>query len=232
MWCSSLMFVVFSCFPGMSCFGSCLLCFHVSRNVMFCFLFVLFSCLPGMSFSVVFSCFLECRFLLFVCLFFMFPGMSCSASCCVFMLPRNVIFWFMFVAFSCFHECHVLVLVWCVFMFPRNVVFWFMFVVFSCFPGMSCSGSCLLCFRVSQECCVLVHIWRKAVLLCLQNLLSPCREPQPKAWRGGGSWTGEQLSVETSGAFFGVQCRPVFTHSGKPRCTPPSLFIWRWSTSL
>ena len=174
MWCSSLMFVVFSCFPGMSCFGPCLLCFHVSRNVMFCFLFVLFSCLPGMSFSV--CCFFmfpgmscsasccfhvaqECHVLVHVCCVFMFPRMSCSGSClmcfhvtqecgvlihvcCVFMFPgmwcsgscllcfhvsRNVVFWFMFVVFSCSQECHVLVHVCCVFVFPRNVVFWFMY---------------------------------------------------------------------------------------------------------
>ena len=111
----------------------------------------------------------------------------------------------MFVVFPCFGECYVLVHVCCV----------------SMFRGMSCSGSCLMCFHVSQECGVLVHVWRKAALLCLQNLLSPCGEPQPKAWRGGGSWTGEQLSVETSGALFWVQFRMMFTHSGKPRCTPP-----------
>ena len=85
----------------------------------------------------------------------MFPGMSCSASC-LFCFHVAQECNFLFVVFSCFQECHVLLL-----------------VVFSCCPGMSCSGSCLLHFHVSmnvmfwflfdvfscfQECGVLIHV--------------------------------------------------------------------------
>ena len=84
----------------MSCSGSCLMCFHVSQ---------------------------ECGVLIHVCCVFMFPGMWCSGSCLLcFHVTRNVVFWFMFVVFSCFQECGVLIHVCCVFVFPMNVVFWFM----------------------------------------------------------------------------------------------------------
>ena len=139
-------------FPGMSCSVSCLfcfhvcqechflLCFHVSWNVVFCFLFVCF------------SCFQECHVLLLV-VFSCCPGMSYSGSCLLhFHVSTNVMFWFLFDVFSCFPG------MWCsdscllCFRVSRNAVFWFMF------PGMWCSDSCLLCFHVSQECHVLVHV--------------------------------------------------------------------------